>query len=62
VFLDNTTLERLGWGDRGNVYYYRREANNEGTLQRYAPDLPYDRLDRVLLKHGALGFSLTGPL
>jgi stearoyl-CoA desaturase (Delta-9 desaturase) len=45
-----------------NVYYYRREANNDGTLQKYASDLPHDRLDRVLLKHGALGFSLTGLL
>jgi len=31
-----------------NVYYYRREANNDGTLQKYASDLPHDRLDRVL--------------
>ena len=28
--------------------YYRREANNDGTLQKYASDLPHDRLDRVL--------------
>jgi stearoyl-CoA desaturase (delta-9 desaturase) len=27
-----------------NVYYYRREANNDGTLQKFASDLP----DRVL--------------
>jgi len=45
-----------------NVYYYRREANNDGTLQKYASDLPHDRLDRVLLKRGALGFVLTGLL
>lgn len=45
-----------------NVYYYRREANNGGTLQKYASDLPYDRLDRVLLRHGALGFGLTGVI
>jgi stearoyl-CoA desaturase (delta-9 desaturase) len=31
-----------------NVYYYRREANNDGTLQKYASDLADDRLDRVL--------------
>jgi stearoyl-CoA desaturase (Delta-9 desaturase) len=31
-----------------NVYYYRREANNDGSLQKYASDLPHDRLDRVL--------------
>ena len=45
-----------------NVYYYRREANNDDTLQKYAADLPYDHLDRVLLKHGTLGFGLTGLL
>jgi stearoyl-CoA desaturase (delta-9 desaturase) len=45
-----------------NVYYYRREANSDHTVQKYAADLPYDRLDRVLLKRGALGFSLTGLL
>jgi stearoyl-CoA desaturase (delta-9 desaturase) len=43
-----------------NVYYYRREANNDDTLEKYAADLPYDRLDRTLLKHGTLGFGLTG--
>ena len=45
-----------------NVYYYRREANNDGTLQKYASDHPHDRLDRVLLERGALGFALTGLL
>src|SRR5215217_2704436 len=45
-----------------NVYYYRREANNDGTLQKYASDLPHDRLDRVLLERGALGFALTGVI
>jgi stearoyl-CoA desaturase (delta-9 desaturase) len=43
-----------------NVYYYRREANNDNTLEKYAADLPYDRLDRMLLRRGTLGFSLTG--
>jgi len=43
-----------------NVYYYRREANNGDTLERYAADLPFDRLDKVLLRRGTLGFSLTG--
>src|SRR5919107_5013169 len=43
-----------------NVYYYRREANNDNTLEKYAADLPYDRLDKTLLKHGTLGFGLTG--
>lgn len=43
-----------------NVYYYRREANNDDTLEKYAADLPYDRLDKALFKHGTLGFGLTG--
>ncbi len=43
-----------------NVYYYRREANNDDTLHKYAADLPYDRLDKVLLGRGTLGFGLTG--
>ncbi len=46
----------------GNVYYYRREANDGDTLEKYASDLPYDRLDRVLLRRGVLGFSLTGVI
>jgi hypothetical protein len=33
-----------------NVYYYRREANNRNTLEKYAADLPFDRLDEVLFK------------
>jgi stearoyl-CoA desaturase (Delta-9 desaturase) len=45
-----------------NVYYYRREANDDDTLEKYAADLPYDRLDRTLLRNGTLGFSLTGVI
>lgn len=45
-----------------NVYYYRREAKKDQTLEKYAADLPYDGLDRVLLRHGVPGFSLTGLL
>ncbi len=44
----------------GNVYYYRREAMVDDTLQKYASDLPFDRLDKALLRRGTLGFSLTG--
>lgn len=43
-----------------NVYYYRREANNDDTLHKYAADLPCDYLDKALFKRGTLGFSLTG--
>ncbi|MDQ4128355.1 MAG: fatty acid desaturase [Actinomycetota bacterium] len=46
----------------GNVYYYRREANNDNTLEKYASDLPFDRLDRMFLRRGTLGFSLTGVI
>ena len=46
----------------GNVYYYRREANDGDTLEKYASDLPYDRLDRMFLRRGTLGFSLTGVI
>ncbi len=45
-----------------NVYYYRREATNDNTLEKYAADLPYDRLDRVLFSRPVLGFLLTGAL
>src|ERR687898_2422182 len=45
-----------------NVYYYRREANNDNTLEKYAADLPYDRLDKALLRNGTLGFGLTGVI
>jgi stearoyl-CoA desaturase (delta-9 desaturase) len=43
-----------------NVYYYRREANNGDTLQKYASDLPFDCLDELFLRRGTVGFSLTG--
>lgn len=45
-----------------NVYYYRREASQDDTLEKYAADLPHDRLDRALFKRGTLGFSLTGVI
>jgi stearoyl-CoA desaturase (Delta-9 desaturase) len=45
-----------------NVYYYRREANRDDTLEKYAADLPFDRLDRMFLRRGILGFSLTGVI
>ena len=45
-----------------NVYYYRREANQDDTMEKYAADLPFDRLDEKLLRNGTLGFSLTGVI
>jgi stearoyl-CoA desaturase (delta-9 desaturase) len=38
-----------------NVVYYAREARNPATLDTFAPDLPPDRLDRVLFSHDLLG-------
>ena len=46
----------------GNVYYYRREADQDDTMEKYASDLPFDRLDKALLRNGTLGFSLTGVI
>ena len=41
-----------------NVAYYMREARNPETLERFAPDLRPDRLDRVLFSHGVLGLGI----
>lgn len=38
-----------------NAYYYAREAKNRETLERFAPDLPKDRLDRLVFSRGWLG-------
>jgi len=45
-----------------NVYYYKREARNDDTLEKYAADLPHDRLDKFLFKYPELGFVFTGAL
>ena len=45
-----------------NVYYYKREARNGDTLERYAADLPHDRLDKFLFKYPELGYVVTGAL
>lgn len=41
-----------------NVAYYIREARKAETLERFAPDLRPDRLDRVLFSHGFLGLGI----
>jgi stearoyl-CoA desaturase (delta-9 desaturase) len=41
-----------------NVYYYMREARNPDTLRTYARDIPEDRLDRVVFRHGWAGLGL----
>jgi len=42
----------------GNVVLYRRVARDGETVQRYAKDLPADRLDRVLFDHALAGLGV----
>lgn len=42
----------------GNVYYYAREASNPETIEKFAPDLPEDRLDRAIFSWGYVGVGL----
>src|SRR5439155_5042891 len=41
-----------------NVYYYMRECRNPQTIPTFAPDLPEDRLDRILCSRGFLGLGI----
>ena len=41
-----------------NVVYYMREARNPETIEKFAPDLPEDRLDRAVFSHGLLGLGV----
>lgn len=41
----------------GNVFYYIREARNQETIKRFAPDLPEDWLDRKVFSHGWFGLA-----
>ncbi|MBI1734607.1 MAG: fatty acid desaturase [Candidatus Rokubacteria bacterium] len=45
-----------------NVYYYAREAKNPETLQKFAPDLAEDRLDRLIFRHGWVGVIAGGAM
>jgi stearoyl-CoA desaturase (delta-9 desaturase) len=46
-----------------NAYYYAREARKAETLERFAPDIAEDRLDRTVFSRGWLGLGLgTGLL
>lgn len=38
-----------------NVRYYIRETRNPKTIPTFAPDLPEDRLDRLVFSHGRFG-------
>jgi stearoyl-CoA desaturase (delta-9 desaturase) len=41
-----------------NAYYYVIACRDRGTIEKYAPDLAPDRLDRVLFSHGLVGLGL----
>ena len=41
-----------------NVVYYMREAKSQETLQKYASDIPEDRLDRAVFSRGMLGLGV----
>jgi stearoyl-CoA desaturase (Delta-9 desaturase) len=43
----------------GNVYFYRREARNAETIEKYAPDLRPDWWDRRFFDRSLLGPSIT---
>jgi stearoyl-CoA desaturase (delta-9 desaturase) len=45
-----------------NAYYYQREARNPDTIQKFAPDLPEDRLDRAVFSRGVVGPGLGTAL
>lgn len=40
-----------------NVYYYAREAKNPETLEKFAPDIVEDRLDRAIFSWGWFGLA-----
>lgn len=41
-----------------NVVYYAREARNPETIDKFAPDVAPDRLERMLFTHGLLGLGV----
>lgn len=46
-----------------NVMYYIREARNPQTLERFAPDILPDRMDRAVFSWGLIGLGIgTGLL
>ena len=45
-----------------NVYYYMREARNPETIQKFAPDIPEDRLDRLVFSWGITGLGVGTTL
>jgi stearoyl-CoA desaturase (delta-9 desaturase) len=45
-----------------NVYYYVREGRNPETIEKFAPDIPEDRLDRAVFSWGVVGLGLGTAL
>lgn len=41
-----------------NAYYYIRACRDRAAIEKYAPDLAPDRLDRVLFSRGLLGLAV----
>lgn len=41
-----------------NAYYYAKESRDPKTIATFAPDLPQDRLDRMLFSRGVLGVGV----
>src|SRR5437667_11842787 len=41
-----------------NVYYYIAACRDRGTIEKYAPDLAPDRLDRIFFSRGVLGLGI----
>jgi stearoyl-CoA desaturase (delta-9 desaturase) len=45
-----------------NVYYYMQEAKNPETIQKFARDIPEDRLDRFVFSWGLVGLGVGTTL
>jgi len=45
-----------------NAYYYASEARKPHTLDTFAPDIPEDRLDRLVFSRGWIGLALGTAL
>jgi stearoyl-CoA desaturase (Delta-9 desaturase) len=41
-----------------NVYYYIAACRDRATIEKYAPDLAPDRLDRIFFSRGVLGLAI----
>jgi stearoyl-CoA desaturase (Delta-9 desaturase) len=50
----------VGWAavQFGNLWMYRKVANDDATVTRYARDLPADRWDRLLFDHAVVGLGI----